>query len=176
VDKFEVARGGTTTLTAGPLLSDVIVMKTSPAPCSATSPCPTIFNDVGQVTLRVSLKDIGPGQSTLTPSTNNEVTIDRIHIEYVRADGRNTPGVDVPWPFDTAATGTVPANGTLGLGFEMVRHVAKEESPLVQLVSDASVINTIAYVTVYGRDQVGNIISVTASIGVEFGNFGDVSS
>jgi len=94
----------------------------------------------------------------------------------VRADGRNTPGVDVPWPFDTSATGTVPANGTVAVPFELVRHVAKEESPLIQLVSDASVINTIAHVTIYGQDQAGNVISVTASMGVEFGNFGDSSS
>jgi hypothetical protein len=176
VDSFTVAKGGSTTFTGGPLTSDVVVLKTTPAPCSATTPCPTVFNDLGQVTLRISLKDIGPGTSTLTPSTNNEVTINRIHVEYVRADGRNTPGVDVPWPFDTSATGTVPANGTVAVPFELVRHVAKEESPLIQLVSDASVINTIAHVTIYGQDQAGNVISVTASMGVEFGNFGDSSS
>jgi hypothetical protein len=54
-----------------------------------------------------------------------------------------------------------------------VRHVAKEESPLVQLVANPNIINTIAEVTFYGRDQVGNDISATGSISIEFGNFGD---
>jgi hypothetical protein len=55
----------------------------------------------------------------------------------------------------------------------MVRHVAKEESPLVQLIRNPQIISTIAHVTFYGRDAVGNEISVTGSIGIEFGNFGD---
>jgi len=158
VDSFQVGKGGSssTTFTAGPLMSDVLVMRTTPTPCSDTTPCPTIFNDFGQITLRMSLKDLGPTTSTLSPSSNNEVTITRYHVEYVRADGRNTPGVDIPWGFDGAITGTVPANATLIMGFELVRHVAKEESPLIQLISDANVINTIANVTFYGHDQVGN--------------------
>jgi hypothetical protein len=41
-----VARGDTPDELTGNLLSDVRVLATSPAPCSDTSPCPTIFNDV----------------------------------------------------------------------------------------------------------------------------------
>ena len=107
------------------------------------------------------------------PSTNNAVTISRFHVEYVRADGRNTPGVDVPYPFDNAVTGTVTAGGQRTLGFEIVRSVAKREAPLVQLIDSANVISTIARVTFYGRDQVGNDVSVTGSIQIDFANFGD---
>ena len=164
VDTFQVANGNKSspTFTAGPLISDVLTKG-------------SIYNDLGQVALRMALKDIGSPTVALTPSTNNDVTITRYHIEYVRADGRNTPGVDVPWPFDGAATGTVAAGTTLTLGFEMVRHAAKEESPLVQLrgLTNPTLINTIAYVTFYGQDQVGNVVSVTASIAVEFGDFAD---
>jgi hypothetical protein len=162
IDNFQVATGITTspTFTNAPLLSDVQTKG-------------SVFNDLGEVTLRLSLKDIGPGTSTLTPSTNNEVTITRYHVEYVRADGRNAPGVDVPYPFDGAITGTVPANATLIIGFELVRHDAKLESPLVQLISNLQVINTIARVTFYGQDQVGNTVSVTGSVSVDFANFAD---
>ena len=155
------------------LLSDVVVNLTAPPPCSAATPCPTIFNDSAQVTLSLALKDIGSTAAPLTPTTNNAVTVNRIHIEYIRADGRNTPGVDVPYPFDGAATGTVPASGQLIVGFEIVRHVAKEESPLVQLQNSASIITTIARVTIYGRDAVGNDISATGQMQIDFGNFGD---
>jgi hypothetical protein len=101
------------------------------------------------------------------------VTITRVHVEYVRADGRNTPGVDVPYPFDGATTGTVPASGTVTLGFELVRNTAKMESPLVQLKSSGIIITTVANCTFYGKDQVGNDISATGSIQIDFGNFGD---
>ena len=67
-----------------------------------------------------------------SPTTNSEVTINRYHVNYRRADGRNTPGVDVPYAFDGAVTGTT-SGGQLELGFELVRHVAKMESPLVEL-------------------------------------------
>jgi hypothetical protein len=63
--------------------------------------------------------------------------------------------------------------GTLTLGFELVRNTAKQESPLVQLETNGIIISTIADVTLYGRDQVGNDISATGSIGIAFGNFGD---
>ena len=107
------------------------------------------------------------------PSTNNEVTITRVHVAYRRTDGRNTPGVDVPYAFDTGATATVPASGTVTMGFLLVRNTAKDESPLIQLKNNGVIISTIADVTLYGRDQVGNDISATGSIGVDFGNFGD---
>ena len=81
-----------------------------------------------------------------------------------------------------AAVGTVasvtdvvrlPGGGKAEMGFEWVRHAAKEESPLVQLQSSPTIITTIADVTFWGTDQVGNDISVTGSMQIDFGNFGD---
>jgi len=157
---------------ANPLISDVITNVTTPAPCSSDNPCPTVFGDSGTVDLRAPLKDIG-ATAALSPTSNNEVTINRIHVEYVRADGRNTPGVDVPFAFDTAVTGTVAAGGKLTLGFELVRNVAKHEGPLIQLRDSSNFISTIARVTVYGTDRVGNAIQVTGQLQIEFGNFAD---
>jgi hypothetical protein len=153
---------------SGTLFSDVQVLVTAPAPCTTSSPCPTLFSDSGQASLSLVMKD-----ATIEPTTNNQVTITRYHVDYVRADGRNTPGVDVPYGFDGAVTGTVTGGTGATLTFELVRHVAKQESPLAQLVQNPQVINTIAHVTFYGRDAVGNDVSVTGSIGIEFGNFGD---
>jgi hypothetical protein len=156
-----------------PLQSDVLAFPiVSPAPCSATSPCSSIFSDSGQVVLRIVPKDIGNAVVGAAPSTNNEVTINRFRVVYKRADGRNTPGVDVPYAFDGAVTGTVQIGSPLTLGFELVRHAAKIEAPLVGLVTSPATITTIADVTFYGRDRVGNEISVTGSIQIDFGNFG----
>jgi len=157
---------------AATLDSDVITNVTSPAPCTTDNPCPTIFGDSGVASLRAPLKDIG-ATASLSPTSNNEVTISRVHVEFVRADGRNTPGVDVPYAFDTAVTGTITAGGTLSLGFELVRQVAKQEAPLVQLRSNPNFISAIAKVTFYGTDRTGNAIQVTGQLTVEFGNFGD---
>lgn len=150
------------------LQSDVITMVTSPAPCTTTSPCGTVFDDKGFVMIRALQKNV----TATGPSTNSEVTLNRYHVSYLRADGRNTPGVDVPYGFDGAVTGTT-VDGKLELQFEMVRHVAKMESPLVQLSVNPGVITTIAEVTFYGRDQVGNDLSVSGTMQVDFGNFGD---
>lgn len=133
----------------------------------------TIFDDPAEVTMRLQLRDPGvPGIPT-TPSSLNDVTFTRYRVVYTRADGRNTPGVDVPYPFDSAATFTVPADGTGGAGFIIVRHVAKEEAPLRALINSEVFITAIAEVTFYGRDQAGNDVIATGTIGVFFGNFGD---
>src|SRR5262245_59080267 len=74
VDLLQGSRGGTNQGQAsGFLHSDVITYVTSPEPCTPTSPCPTIFNDSGEVTLRLSPKDIGTADAPTTPSSNNEV-------------------------------------------------------------------------------------------------------
>ena len=150
------------------LQSDVITMVTTPLPCSDKSPCPTVFSDPGTVELRALQKDV----SATSPSSNSEVTINRYHVNYRRADGRNTPGVDVPYGYDGAVTGTT-SGGKLELVFELVRHVTKMESPLAELATNPGVITTLAEVTFYGRDQVGNDVTVSGTIQVDFGNFGD---
>jgi hypothetical protein len=172
IDSLAAAKGDDDAKFASFLLSDVITNVTTPPPCTPDKVCPTVFNDGGQATLRLTPKDIGP-VGTAAPSTNNEVTISRVHVKYRRADGRNVPGVDVPYEIDSAATATVPATGTVTMGFQLVRHTAKEESPLVQLKTNSVIIATIAEVTLYGRDRVGNDISAMGTIEVDFGNFGD---
>lgn len=129
---------------------------------------PTIFNDLGEVSLSLAMKDV-----TTAPTTNNAITINRYHVRFTRADGRNTPGVDVPWAFDGAFTGTVRPGGELTATFELVRHIAKAEAPLGALARNRVIISTIAEITFYGRDQTGRDVSVTAQMLVSFGNFGD---
>jgi hypothetical protein len=137
--------------------------------------CATIFNDPGEVEFRLQLRDIGNPLSPSEPSPLNAVTVDRYHVKYVRSDGRNVQGVDVPYEFDGAATVTVPADGTAKMGFNWVRQVAKREAPLAALVDNDTLITVIAYVTFYGHDQAGNNVSVTGQMDITFANFGDPS-
>ena len=100
IDSVQASRGGPTTGTfTSTLSSDVITLVTTPAPCTTDNPCPTIFGDSGQASLRLSPKDIGPVGAPATPSSNNEVTITQIHISYRRTDGRNTSILPPQLPF-----------------------------------------------------------------------------
>jgi len=133
----------------------------------------SVVDDLGEVVLGLVLKNPGTGDTPLTPSVLNQVTINRYRVSYRRADGRNTQGVDVPYAFDSAFTGTVPPDGTLTAAFQLVRHIAKVEPPLAELRNSETIISTIADVTFYGRDQAGTEVQATASIGINFGNFAD---
>jgi hypothetical protein len=149
---------------AGPLQSDVIRRVT--ASCTpGAAPC--VLADPGTASLAVVAKDV-----TLAPTTNNAVTVTRYRVVFRRADGHNVEGVDVPYAFDGAATATIAAGATGTVGLVLVQSTAKRETPLVQLTSNPEAsLATIADVTFYGQDQVGNEISVTGSILINFGDF-----
>lgn len=140
-----------------------------------TERVPTVFSDPAEVTLQLALKDPGPQSA---PTTNNFITITRYRVVYTRTDGRNTPGVDVPHPFDGSVTFTV-GTAAVGAGFLVVRHSAKEEAPLKALAVSTGtgggefLITTNAEVTFFGHDQTGRPVNVTARMTVIFGDFGD---
>jgi len=157
---------------SGSLQSDVVILVTTD-PCSTENPCPSIVNDVGEVSLALIVKDPGSPSSPAGPSTLNQVTINRYRVEYRRTDGRNVQGVDVPYAFDSGLTFTIPNDGEVSAGFQIVRHTAKLEAPLRALRLNGSIISTIATVTFYGQDQTGNEISASGSIGIDFGDFAD---
>jgi hypothetical protein len=160
IDKIEATQGTNTTLT-GQLSSDVLTKG-------------TVFEDRGFATMSLGLKNVGPEGTTPTPTQNNAITVTRYHVDYRRADGRNTPGVDVPYGFDGATTGTISESDAT-LTFVLVRVQAKLESPLVNLagLGGAQAITTLADVTFYGKDQAGNDVKVTGSINVTFADFSD---
>jgi hypothetical protein len=173
INNLQATRGAATAgQPSSNLVSDVFTLVTSGGTCTQAAPCPTVFGDTGTVTLSLALKDLGVTNAA-TATSNNQVTINRIHVAYRRTDGRNQEGVDVPYAFDTASTATVPASGTVQLGFIIVRIQAKEEAPLLQLKTNFQILSAIIDVTFYGTDIVGNEVSATGSIGVDFGNFGD---
>ncbi len=174
VDSMAGIRGAATAGTAtSQLTSDVFTLVTAGGTCTTANPCPTIFSDSGQAVLHIVLKDIGQPGTTPSPSSNNEVTITRVHVAYRRTDGRNQEGIDVPYAFDTASTATVAGTSQTTMGFPLVRIQAKEESPLLELRTNGQIISVIADVTFYGTDVVGNAVTAVGSINIDFGNFGD---
>jgi hypothetical protein len=149
-----------TTLTGGPqndatVESDVVSDEGS------------IFSDVGEAAFLLQMKDNGG----LGPSPANAITLTQYRVEYIRSDGRNTPGVDVPFPFTSGVTTTISGEG--GIGFTLVRTQAKEEAPLraLRFGGGARAISVIARVTFYGHDQTGREVSVTGNIDVTFADW-----
>lgn len=165
VDLVEAASGADPGEMSGFLLSDVQTI---------VEGTPSIFNDLGRATMHLIAKDAGNGQNALAPTPWNSVTINRYRIVFLRADGRNTPGVDVPHPVDGAVTVTLTQQPTI-VPFEIVRHHQKLEPPLISLARFGGrvFIATIAEITFYGQDQVGNAVQAKASISVSFGDYAD---
>lgn len=172
ISQLQAASGAQPDQFSGTLNSDVIT-NVEQTVNNQTVLVPTVFNDIGQVTMSLILKDPGQPGIAAAPTPLNQITFTRYRVVYRRSDGRNTQGVDVPFPFESAATFTVPADGTVTAAFEIVRHTAKQEAPLAALRSNPTIISTIAEVSFFGRDQAGNNVTAVGNIGILFGNFGD---
>ena len=138
----------------GPLLSDTVEDNGS------------VFDDFGQASLRLVAKN----PTAPAPTELNDVTVTRYRVVYRRSDGRNVEGIDVPRSFDGAVNVTISASGSANAVFELVRHAAKVETPLVNI--GTVVVTTIAEVTFFGRDLAGNEVSGTGNVQINFANFG----
>jgi hypothetical protein len=164
-------RGGPTAGQSGALLiSDVLTQVTTGnaggRACTQLAPCPFVFGDSGTATLSLAKKDVS---SPAAPTTNNQVTISRINVHYRLSSGTGA----LPADFDTFATATVTAVGSVTMGFELVRVQAKEAPPLSLLAGGGPKLAVVADLTFFGKDQVGNDISATGSIQIEFGDWAD---
>jgi hypothetical protein len=161
VDSLLAASGAKPQTFGGTLSSDVLTNG-------------SIISDLGEVAFQLGLKDPGAVNGPTRPTTANYITVTQYHVEFGRAGGRNTPGVDVPYAFDGAVTVTVSNTGGTAT-LTLVRVQAKAESPLAALKfgGGAGVISTIAKVTFYGVDQTGRPVTATASIGVDFADWAD---
>lgn len=161
VDSLQAAPGAKPTAFGGTLASDVLTI---------VDGSPTIFEDLARATFRLAMKDPG----VTTPSAINFITLRGYRVTFSRSDGRNTPGVDVPYPFDGAITATVGST-IVSVSMVLVRTQAKEEAPLRALIGDggARAISTFADIVFYGTDQAGHDVTATARISVTFADWGD---
>jgi len=125
-----------------------------------------IIDDVGTADFTLQMKDV-----LNTPSANNAITLTQYQVEYIRSDGHNVQGVDVPFAFSGGLNLTI--SGTGSTGFTIVRVQAKLEAPLKALrgLGGNVVISTVARVTFYGHDQTGREVTVTGNIDVNFADW-----
>jgi hypothetical protein len=185
VDEVTAASGADPERFAGALESDVVTYRKSTFDGKVVF-VPTRFEDFVRVTMHLALKDPGTTDTKTTPSEVNAITFTRYHVTYIRADGRNVPGVDVPYAFDGGMTATVAGTTASTVDLVIVRVQAKDESPLRALAATrdetgqivgptggAIAISTIAEITFDGADQAGRTVTATARISVNFADWAD---
>ncbi len=105
------------------------------------------------------------------------VIVDQIDVEFMRTDGRNVEGVDVPYRFTQPINMIVPVDENVEIPFVLIRHVAKLEAPLFalrEITSQGVVLQLVAKVTLHGKDLGGHRVApVSGYISVWCSNFAD---
>jgi hypothetical protein len=137
----------------------------------------TVINDNGEASFTASLLDpvkSGPADA----SFYQQVIVDQVDIVYSRADGLNVEGKDVPYAFSQKVHHGIEVNSTTvsNLGFILVQHIAKNESPLAELVNlgQEHVLKVEARCTFHSRDQAGyRLEPVVGYISIWFANYGN---
>jgi hypothetical protein len=133
----------------------------------------SIFNDTATASLTAVLLD--PAQTVGT--FYQDIIVDQVDVEYTRSEIPNAQqGVDVPFSFSQSVYARVTIGDTLEMPFVLVQHVAKLESPLVDLVygGEEVVLKMEAKCTFHGKDVAGNRVApVVGHVSVWFGNFAD---
>ena len=154
---------------ATPLLSDI---------CENNPPdelgC-SVFNDNAIVTFTNEFLQIGPGSGSGSPNFINDIIVNRYRVDYFRPNGRNTPGVDVPFGIDGTMNVRVPVNGVNSGDIIVVRHEAKNEPPLHELVDGQSegVLTAQAQIKFFGQDLSGRTVSAIGFLEIHFAEFGE---
>jgi len=132
----------------------------------------SIFADTATATLRAVTVDPDP---LLGTSPYNDIVLTRYIVSYSRTDGRNVPGVDVPYPFEGSLSTVVKAGSQSTISFVIVREVAKIEPPLIGLadLGEEMVLACTAKVEFYGHDNVNRTVKATGYLTIYFANYVD---
>jgi hypothetical protein len=161
----------------------VLVVASISAVDTDGEPTGDLFSDVcegspNQCVVRPDLALVAISVQAEDPYTDisrfGDIVVERYRVTYVRADGRNTPGTDVPYPFDGAVNFLVPAAVPASHPFMVVRPQAKLEAPLRNLagMGGAIVVSVIARVDFYGRQVVtGEAVTARGSLNITFADF-----
>jgi hypothetical protein len=133
-----------------------------------------VFNDSADIDFANQFLQVGPGAG-FGNSFLNDIVVNRYRVDYFRPNGRNTPGVDVPYGIDGTMNIRVPVDGTATAGILVVRHESKREPPLSELDNGTGedVITAQAEIKFFGQDLAGRTVSATGFLEIHFGNFGE---
>jgi hypothetical protein len=128
-----------------------------------------VINDNATITLELITKN----QNVTGLGEFNDVLLERYEVQFIRSDGHNQEGVDVPYHFSGPLAQQIRAPGTAGVSIVIVRHEAKEEPPLRNLgtFGGENIIHAIAEITVHGRTTNEKVVTATGRLQVRFADF-----
>jgi hypothetical protein len=142
------------------LFSDVIV---------ETEDSVYVQADLAVVELTAELMNPTPG---IESSVYNNIMLDRYIVRFERSDGKNRPGVDVPYPIEGKLSALVEIGTSVKVSFVVVTINAKREPPLVNLVDgNDPEIKATAIIELYGHDLAKNKVKATGYLQVFFNNY-----
>ena len=129
------------------------------------------------VSLRVENHAKNPSLSA--PGFRGDMVIERYEVRYLRSDGRNTQGVDVPYSFTGNVAREIVAEEATTLSLEVVRRQAKVEPPLASLVDvgGSLIVTMFAEISIQARMTTGEATNTaTARLQIDFADFADSGS
>lgn len=134
----------------------------------------TICADLVTVRLENHFKD----PAITSSGFHNDYTVERYEVHYVRSDGRNVEGVDVPYAITGNVAQEVINSADAELKLEVVRRQAKLEPPLRNLVTvpggGALVLTLFADITLHARTTTGVVLNpVSGRLQIDFADFVD---
>jgi hypothetical protein len=134
-----------------------------------------VTGDAAKATLTAKLLD---PNTELEASNYNSIQLTRYTVQYIRSDGKSVEGVDVPYSFEGAISANIEIDASVEASFVVVRAVAKQESPLVDLIEarDEGVLEVIAKIDFYGHDMTNNKVKATGYLTIFFANYIDEES
>jgi hypothetical protein len=134
-----------------------------------------VMADTAVASLRAELLDPNPDAES---SIYNGIYVTRYVVTYIRSDGKNTPGADVPHSFEGATQSWIQVGQEEEVGFIVVREVAKMEPPLLELHDkrEEGVLQVTAQIDFYGHDTVNNQVKATGYLAIFFANYMDAEA
>jgi hypothetical protein len=137
-----------------------------------------VFNDNATLELQVIPKN---QSADLNLGQLNDVLLESYEVRYLRTDGLDREGADVPYRITGPLATQVEANQIVQASIVVVRHQAKEEPPLRNLRfligtgagGGEDIVSIIARITVFGRTTSGKAVTATGSLQINFADFAD---
>jgi hypothetical protein len=128
------------------------------------------IGDVAKATFSAQLLD---PKSLTGASAYNDITVTRYVVTFQRADGKNMQGVDVPYSFEGSVSVLVPIGQATAVTFIIVREIAKQEPPLLNLkdAMPGDGLYVTAKVDFYGRDGANKAVMATGYLPITFANY-----
>src|SRR5512138_1773843 len=137
--------------------------------------CFSTWNDNAFLSMDLIAKN--PNYKDINERTMNDVLVNRYEVKYVRSDGHNVEGLDVPYKITGGMSAMVLLNATQATdaAIVVVRHTAKSEAPIATLVTGGNedLISVTGVITVWGQTTSGDTVTATGYLPITFGDFGE---